>query len=288
MQALEHKEPQEIHKEFRLVIVGSQQSRFKTEEQEPRARGFIRDVLMSFKHDKGIIVPLIEFHETEVVDPTFHYFSGTPIVVSGGCPVGEKKKRCIDCNRQILTADGINYHKQLGHKIVETYTKGGVDSWVKIEAYRQGIQFEEHPAPAKDWNDEIVCSICGKTKKFLDKATSGVSLLCLDNKLPHKFEKVKGYKSRNLDMVQVGNFFIVINAKGSCRHCGGTGFTKIPNPKIKITATNKFSGKDITAKVNTSFHKECVFCKGTGDYSGGDFVLKEALKLGKEGYKIVI
>jgi len=81
----------------------------------------------------------------------------------------------------------------------------------------------------------------------------------------------RGYKFRNIQIATVSDILYDIEPKGSCKHCGGKGMRSFANPPSPFRKVER-----------------CTYCKGTGNYSGGLWTLREFLKQKKEGYQIVI
>jgi hypothetical protein len=78
---------------------------------------------------------------------------------------------------------------------------------------------------------------------------------------------LKGYKSRNIQIAKACDVLYDIESKGSCKHCDGFGYYR----DYAITP-----------------NKECSYCKGTGNYSGGTWTYRKALEMGREAYQVVI
>jgi len=266
--------------QLKIFIGGSELNKWATSEQKNRAKSLIFDILTALKYDNSIIVPPVKFHETSVVDPSLKYIGKYKIVVlSGHCPVGEERYYCVDCNSWLLDGDThLNITDFKHHRIIKTYDKGGVDSWVEIIATKLGIPVELHPPEVKQWNDEkYYCVACNTSfptfrsfQRHLNKS------IC---KTKPKIRK--GYRSRNLDMAKEANIGYTIEAKGSCKYCKGTGEKVISKMPIN-------SARFLRQESKNRFIVKCYYCNGTKARSGATFVISEMLALGKEAYKIVI
>lgn len=133
---------------------------------------------------------------------------------------------------------------------------GGVDIWAEEIAKELGIEVEKHPAPAKSWNDKLI---------VLEQTAFDSIYGYQDEK------KLKGYRTRNIDMAKSCDVWYAIEAKGSCRRCYGTGHQP-----------DRYG-------FSSGFSPKCKYCEGDGAYGGATWTLKYARdKLGKEVHKIVI
>jgi hypothetical protein len=132
--------------------------------------------------------------------------------------------------------------------MIEVYDKGGIDTIAEIVASELGIQKEIYPAEVNQWEDKIV-----ESGSIYDEGPCNGMF---------RFKK-KGYRSRNIQIAEACDILYDIEPKGSCRHCGGIGFT-------------------------TNYGRCCRFCHGTGVYSGGTWTLNYAKKLGKEVHQVII
>ena len=219
-------------KPLKIAIVGADGRKW-TKEQELRVKSFIKSLLRSLQYGKELLIPPFEFRGTVLYDTSTKQLDFDElVVVSGHCPVGEERYYCIDCQTFLYSRDNIalDFHRNsMKHKVIKVFDQGGVDTWVEIETTRLGIKTKIFPALAKDWNDIIKCKFCGKTKKFLrETATSGNALLCKDNTLPHKMEKLLGYRSRNIQIAKVCDILYDLEPKGNCKYCKGTGLIGVP------------------------------------------------------------
>jgi hypothetical protein len=187
-------------------------------------------------------------------------------LVSGHCPVGW----CTHCQKRVLVSNeallsGFTTCPYCGYLTVKR--AGGVDIWAEEIASKLGIQIELHSAEHKGWNDAVKCESCGFTsesfQKFRQHWTPDHS---------RTYIILKGYRSRNLDMARVCDYWWDIEPKGSCRHCDGNGGKQV------FDVNDGYRGR---------WH-ECTYCHGTGNHSGASFVMKEAKKLGKKVFQIVI
>jgi len=97
----------------------------------------------------------------------------------------------------------------------------------------------------------------------------------LVEKYPNDFEKqfvkLKGFRSRNIQIAEACDILYDIEPSGKCRHCGGIGHI----------ASFIFKNSQV-------YQKPCKYCEGDGAYSGGTWTLKHARKLGKEVHKVII
>lgn len=120
--------------------------------------------------------------------------------------------------------------------------KGGIDIWAQEEAERTNIPVRLFKPQVRQWPDKVIT---------VSDATHLI-----------KTTRYKGYKSRNDQMATCGSIGFDIEPAGSCRHCGGSGFSFGDYP--------------------------CNKCRGTGAHSGGRYTINKMISLGKEGHIIVI
>lgn len=238
LQVPKQKEDNKIY----VVIVGADGRKFNNE-QEQQTKDKIFEILN--KHWHEYVEPSLDFGDVET----------ELILVSGGCPVGKKRWYCVDCDMW-LGGDLIpGAHVWLKHKLIEVYDNGGIDTWAHIEATKLGIPTLIFKPEVHQWLD-----------RQPKQATIPVSV------------SRKGYRSRNIDMAEIGTIGYTIEVAGSCRQCGGKGWIGVITPANSPTSIPPAHiGK-----------RECNKCKGTGAYSGGTFTINEMQKLGKEVHKIVI
>jgi len=129
--------------------------------------------------------------------------------------------------------------------------KKGIDVICEEIADELGLQKEIFVPEVNQWND----------KKYYE-TTCRSSESDMEGCFRQK-KYWKGYRSRNIDMAKTCDICYDIEPKGSCRHCGGRG-------------------KWLEGLM------PCLYCKGTGIYSGGTFTYKKALEFGKEAYQIIL
>jgi len=135
--------------------------------------------------------------------------------------------------------------------------KGGVDIWAEEIADELGIKKEIYPAEVHQWDDKIVkpSFVPSHFPEYVRRSVR---------------ERMKGYRSRNIEIAKACDVLYDIEPKGSCRHCGGIGRMQTPT------------------SVYSTFFDSCHWCKGTGIYSGGTWTMRYAEKLGKEVHQVVI
>jgi len=132
----------------------------------------------------------------------------------------------------------------------------GVDIWAEEIAKQLGVKTEIYPAEVHQWEDKYEEWFEYDTRHNFGNVLVG--------------KKLKGYRSRDIDMAKAGNIGYTIEPAGSCRHCGGKGWI------------------DTTAEAQPKNISNCPKCKGTGAYSGGTFTINQMKKMGKEVHQIVI
>ena len=239
---------------LKIAIVGARSSKW-TKEQEVKVKGIISYILENLKHN--LITTFDQPTRDLTITKDIHDrpIIGNPeiIVISGHCPIGEKRWYDLTFNDYIPThlTDALSWAKEEEHQLIKVYDQGGVDTWVEIICAKLGIKTEIYPAPAKQWDDQI----------FIDNIT--------------RFEyPKKGYRSRNIQIAEACDILYDLEPKGSCRWCGGKGYhMQSPKPSQRYFKKNK---------------KMCWACEGDGSYSGGTWTLKEARKRGKEVHKVII
>jgi len=139
--------------------------------------------------------------------------------------------------------------------------KKGIDVMCEEIADSLGIHKEIYPAEVNQWEDEIFYKTESLEERYKSKSGLGTMI------------RLKGYRSRNIQIAEACDILYDIEYKGSCRHCGGRGLWL-----LDMKTLHEFGGAD----------RICKFCKGTGNYSGGTWTINEAKRLGKEVYQIVI
>ena len=120
--------------------------------------------------------------------------------------------------------------------------KGGIDIWAEEIADALGIKKEIYPAEVNQWSDKRP----------------------IQNTIPVSVD-LKGYRSRNIQIVRSCDILYDIEPAKSCRYCHGLG------------------EGDYRLFIGT-----CPRCEGDGAYSGGTWTMKYARKLGKKNHKVVI
>jgi len=271
-------------KPFVIGIVGCDGRSIKTKEQEEKIKSVIESILLATKNGKEIITSVLEFKGNEVWDACLKPIEyESLVVVSGGCPVGTKHFYCTDCDAWILPS-ALEVHNSIypNHKGLEVYNQGGVDTFAEIIATKLGIPADIKRPEVHQWESAWQCRVCG----IINVNESHSKAFMLDNhcRIVHNGKdtliELKGYKSRNIDIIEVSDVLYDIETVGNCRHCGGG--TEIPNEKYAEGLLRK--------NLETILHsvKKCKWCKGTGTYSGGTWTYREALKRGKEAYQVVI
>jgi len=247
---------------YRIGIVGADGlNKAWTPERKIEARSVIRAILSGQcslpylkEGDKRIQLELVEWKKKEDIEwnerfPEANGWRSNAILVSGHCPVGKLQHYCCTCDRFVETdIERETIHKD--HIVIEVYDRGGADTFAEIIATKLGIKKEIYPAEVNQWEDLIYDIQPYETYESVPKSTKTV--------------RKKGYKSRNIQIVIASDILYDIEPKGSCKHCGGRGWQA---QYVEL---------------------QCNYCKGTGNYSGGYWTLKEHLKQGKEGYQIVI
>jgi hypothetical protein len=172
------------------------------------------------------------------------------ILISGHCPVGEKRWYCLSCHGFINQETHNTNIRNLGHEMIEVYDKGGIDTIAEIVASELGIQKEIYPAEVNQWEDKHL----HYAKRFQRITGRNYAI---------------GFRSRNIKIAESCDILYDIEPKGGCEHCSGRGFTsKHPNFLL--------------------YGRRCRFCHGTGVYSGGTWTLNYAKKLGKEVHQVII
>jgi len=147
-------------------------------------------------------------------------------------------------------------------------SKKGIDVICEEMADKLGIQKEVYPAEVNQWKDKYFCKECGLQKQW-DSLKAMLKEHSTLKDYPYLQGRLKGYRSRNIQIAEACDILYDIEPKGSCEHCGGRGFTsKHPNFLL--------------------YGRRCKFCHGTGVYSGGTWTLNHAKKLGKEVHQVII
>lgn len=242
---------------MKIVIVGSDGRKFN-KDQEEKAKATIYCIFARVALGKDLTKKQLKMVLEKDVT-SFDYSNLT--LVSGHCPVGKERWYCVDCESWIMgdgeTAGFLKTcHKHLrGHRLVEVYDKGGIDTWAEIIAKKLGIETDIHPAETYQWKDKVI-------------KVSEAFIPCQSRNY------LKGYRSRNIDMAKIGTIGYTIEVAGSCRHCGGTGKQK--------KADEEGDGWYYDSR------ESCNKCKGTGAYSGGTFTINWMKKLGKETHQVII
>jgi hypothetical protein len=180
-----------MSEKIKIVIVGPEERKWPTEEKKERAKKIIESILHVAKDCKGLVGH--EYRWTSSGFPS--WFNVKPLpdkaadieVISGHCPVGEKRFYCVDCNEWLqLGIDNITpsqktvkYHNDCGHKVILVYDQGGVDTWVEMKAAQLGIAKDIHPAEVLKRSDTIIKDEYGQSR-------------------------MKGYRARNIEMATIG------------------------------------------------------------------------------------
>lgn len=141
--------------------------------------------------------------------------------------------------------------------------KGGIDIWAQEEAERASIPVTLFKPQVRQWPDKVTMIPFNENEVKQHKMDKS-QLIKRGYYYYERYVQI-GYKSRNDQMAICGSIGFDIEPAGSCRHCGGKGFT--------------WSGL---------VELECRVCKGTGAYSGGRYTINKMISLGKEGHIIVI
>lgn len=275
MSVLLQEEKPVTHKDsFKIGIVGADERKW-TKLQEQKVKTIIDHILTNAKLGNkmeftGKPIKFSADGKWITEGGSFIIHGGFPkeiTVISGHCPVGEERWYCVDCKKYFDFKTNEDEQKLYSfmsndHRRIKVYDKGGVDTWVEQKATELRIKKEIYPA---------VCTVTGLSYEY-----------CKD------YERREGqpkghfwnfhFKPRNIKIAQTippppKGVLYDIERKGSCRHCGGKG--------------ERESNVNYGEYIYEGF-KECRRCEGTGAYSGGYFTLKEARKLGKEVYQIVI
>ena len=271
-------------KVLRVGIVGADGKKWKGD-QELRMKEYIKRLLISLSN-KELIAEGLSFLQVKNIPEEWKYMdeNRSPedwelwdattkpvefdelIIVSGHCPVGTLKWFCLECNTFIDDEKIINHTENNSLGMIRVYDQGGVDTWTEIIASRQEIKIEIYPAEVYQWED--------KKTNIMDRE--------LVDKYPNDFEKqfvrLKGYKSRNIQIAEVCDILIDIESARKCKYCKGTGIES-----VTFENSGEFSSDE-----GTLIQNECQKCEGDGAYSGGTWTYKYARKLGKEVYKVII
>jgi hypothetical protein len=164
--------------------------------------------------------------------------------------VGWKKEEDIEWNKNFPIANGWRSNVIL---VSGGCKKKGIDFLAEEIADSLGIKKEIYPAEVNQWEDKVGTEHREGAAMFQEFA-----------------HLKKGYKTRNIQIITISDILYDIEPKGSCKHCGGKGI--------------------ITSHIGEEggYPYKCTYCKGTGNYSGGTWTLREFLRQKKEGYQIVI
>ena len=186
----------------------------------------------------------------------------------GNIPNGEKKAR--EKIKEIIVGHGSSFQEPDrstisfdGVVIVSGHCpQGGVDIWAEEIAKELGIKTEIYPAEVHQWNDKIIPRI----SPFMNVVGN---------------PKLKGYRSRNIQIAKACDVLYDIEPASSCKYCRGTGYLS------KGVFTPKHLTKPYIPSVGVA-PIICPKCEGDGAYSGGTWTLKYARKLGKKVHKVII
>ena len=241
-----------------------------TEKQEKRVRNIIELILTNA--EKGfILVPKGEnLWDNKPIYPSLQEKPIDLTVVSGGCPVGKKMPYCCTCDKWLTLNDWtqVDAHERAGHEVIEAYDNGGVDTILEIVATQLGLKKEIYPANCT--------SISHKTENRYNTYEE-----CREKSKEYSWTHFweSHFKPRNIQIARAiplppKGVLYDIERKGSCRWCKGEGKSPHVNPELE--------------RHGITVRPPCSKCEGTGAYSGGYFTFKEARKLRKEVYQIVI
>jgi len=246
---------------MKIVIVGPEERKWPNEEAKERAKKVIESILHIAKDCKGLVGH--EYRWTSSGFPS--WFNVKPLpdkaaeieVISGHCPVGREMWYCVDCNGWDGTGAIPDPHPsektQREHRVVKVYDKGGADTWVEMKAAKLGVKTDIHKAEVNQWNDRFAV-----LRQTAFESTYGYE----------REKKLKGFRSRNIDMAKAGD----------------VGYCIVPKSPLeemqRLALIHKIEGrKDLY----------CSHCDTAGHpRNGGCFTIKEMRKLGKETHLVVI
>jgi hypothetical protein len=170
----------------KIVIVGPEENKWPNEEAKERAKKIIESILHIAKDCKGLVGH--EYRWTASEFPSWLDVKPLPDktadieVISGHCPVGEEEPYCVTCGKWVGKTGWDTYRTgdHLGHKVIEVYDKGGVDTWVEMKARKLGIEPDIHPTEVLKWSDTIIKDEYGQSR-------------------------MKGYRARDIEMAKAGD-----------------------------------------------------------------------------------
>lgn len=286
-------------KKFKVGIVGADGlNPAWTAEREEKAKSIITQALDFPKNRNGTVGHAYAWRRiTSQKNPIgfASWFDCKPlpergmeiVLVSGHCPVGQEHPFCVTCGQWLLDKPifgevsylEIHLQKFPSHKVITVFDKGGVDTFAEIIATELDMETEIYPAESQQWGDVQCCFGCEVhhiPSLQLEKLIGKCFCPCHTDKSWQPQLKriiIKGYNSRNIDIATTiptppNGVLYDVEPKGSCKHCGGKGFT--------------------AAEAGDAFARQCNYCKGTGNYSGGTRTMQYARKLGKEVHQIII
>jgi len=196
------------------------------------------------------------------------------ILVSGGCPKGEFRWYCHDDNRWLAKDESPEKeHLWEGHKVLQYYFEGGVDTLAEISADREGIQKDIKRPEVHQWHNRTI------SWSQREECTNIIHGDDRDGFAHRHF----GYQTRNIQIAEACDILYCISPK-----CLDVDKHDEYGNMLDSVTKNPIVVQD---KNGSSWLPICQKCKGSGVvWNGGRFTLFYLQKNfpQKKGIEVVI